>query len=262
MKRWWLAGSVLGAALALVVFAPAAWLAAVVERATSGHLVLAQARGTVWQGSAVPTLTGGLGSKDASALPGRLHWTLATDGLALVLRARHACCLEGEQALRIVPGLERLRIEFKPTDVVSGALGHWPAAWLNGLGTPWNTLQPTGELQVTSPGLALESSGGRWLFSGRADIELNALSSRISTLPVLGSYKLMLSGDHGRNEPPSMLLSTLSGALQLNGNGQWAGSKFRFRGQASASPGSEAALSNLLNIIGRRQGAIAAITIG
>jgi general secretion pathway protein N len=38
--------------------------------------------------------------------------------------------------------------------------------------------------------------------------------------------------------------------------------KFRFSGQASAAAGAEAALNNLLNIIGRRQGARSVISIG
>ena len=57
-------------------------------------------------------------------------------------------------------------------------------------------------------------------------------------------------------------LSTDSGALQLVGQGQWLGAGLRFQGQASAAPGSEAVLSNLLNIIGRRQGALSIISIG
>ena len=40
------------------------------------------------------------------------------------------------------------------------------------------------------------------------------------------------------------------------------GSRLRFTGEASAAPEREAALSNLLNIIGRRNGARSIITIG
>jgi general secretion pathway protein N len=50
--------------------------------------------------------------------------------------------------------------------------------------------------------------------------------------------------------------------LQLSGSGQWAASRLRFAGQASAEPGAEPALNNLLNIIGRRQGALSLISIG
>jgi hypothetical protein len=66
---WGLIGTVAGAVLALAAYAPAAWLARAAASATSERLLLADARGTVWQGSAVVVLTGGAGSRDASALP-------------------------------------------------------------------------------------------------------------------------------------------------------------------------------------------------
>jgi general secretion pathway protein N len=57
-------------------------------------------------------------------------------------------------------------------------------------------------------------------------------------------------------------LSTLQGPLQLQGQGQWLGKRLQFSGEASADPGSESALSNLLNIIGRRQGTRSLLTLG
>ncbi|MCY1531269.1 hypothetical protein D9M68_664890 [compost metagenome] len=42
----------------------------------------------------------------------------------------------------------------------------------------------------------------------------------------------------------------------------WSGTALRFNGEASAAPGREDALSNLLNIIGRRDGARSIITLG
>ena len=279
---WGLIGTVAGAVLALAAYAPAAWLARAAASATSERLLLADARGTVWQGSAVVVLTGGAGSRDASALPGRVHWSLGLDGAALGLRARHACCIVDEMRLRVVPGLTRLRLELLPVPAGSGnsnaggvgkSIGHWPASWLAGLGTPWNTLQPSGTLLLSSPGMQLEQVQGRWLFSGRADFELAQIASRVSTLAVLGSYRVTISGEgaQGSGGPAqggaaSIQLSTVSGALQLQGNGSLlgtgSGSRLRFIGQASAAPGSEAVLSNLLNIIGRRQGAVSVITIG
>lgn len=261
MKRWLALGTVCGALVALVVFAPAAWLAAAVSNLSGNYFMLSDARGSVWSGSAVLVLTGGEGSRDASALPGRLHWSVGLDGAAIGVRLRQACCLSGEQRLRIVPGLGRMRIELLPTGS-GGPLGQWPAAWLSGLGTPWNTLQLSGALQFSTPGIVLESASGRWTFSGRADLELQSLASRISTLDMLGSYRLTLAGDGAGREGTSVLLTTTTGALQLTGNGQFAAGRLRFRGQASAAPGSEAALNNLLNIIGRRQGAQSVISIG
>ncbi len=263
MKRWWSAGLLLGGVVALVAFAPAAWLAQGLAATTGGRLLLADARGTVWAGSAVVVLTGGQGSRDSSALPGRLDWTLGLSDGGLALRARQACCIEGDLKLRFVPGLGRLRIELSapPPGAASAMLGQWPAAWLVGLGTPWNTLQPTGRLMLSSSGFVAEVVQGRWVLTGRAELQIRSLASSLSTLDELGHYQLSLQGDE-RGDSAQIQLGTSSGALKLTGSGQWAASRLRFNGQASAEPGSEAALNNLLNLIGRRQGALSLISIG
>jgi general secretion pathway protein N len=268
--RWAVAGAAVGSTLVALVCAPAAWLAAAVNEATGQRLALADARGTVWQGSAVLVLSGGAGSRSASALPGRLSWTLGLDGAALGLRARQDCCINGELRLRVTPGLGRTRIDLLAAPGggpgSSTALGQWPASWLVGLGTPWNTLQPTGSLQLSSPGLSIEQVQGRWRFTGRAELEMGSIASRLSSLDVLGSYRLSLSGDAESGAGPQLRLSTSSGALQLTGDGLWTGegaaAQLRFNGTASAAPGAEEALGGLLNIIGRRQGALSIISIG
>ena len=261
MKRYIVAGALLGGLIAGVAFAPAAWLAGGLAGATDERLLLADARGTVWSGSAELVLTGGPGSRDASVLPGRLQWRVGLDGARPALRLRQACCLTGEVMLHVRPGLGRLLIEL-PAVSDAASIGSWPASWLVGLGTPWNTLQPSGRLLLSSRGLTLEQVQGRWRFSGQAVLELAQIASRVSTLDMLGSYRLVLSGDAGGAGPTRMQLQTTSGALQLSGSGEWAASRLRFNGQASAAPGSEAALGNLLNIIGRRQGALSVISIG
>lgn len=256
---WW--GVAAGLLLGLVAFAPASWLAHRVADATQQRLLLTETRGTLWSGSAVPVLTGGPDSRDASALPGRLEWNLGLHGLGLELRLRQACCIRGELVLRIRPGLGRMQVTLvpPPTSGPGGSFAQWPAAWLAGLGTPWNTLQLGGVLQLASPGLTLQSAQGRWQMQGQADLLLIGASSRVSTLDTLGSYRLSLSGADGNTQ---IVLGTIQGGLQLNGSGQWTAGKVRFRGEAHAAPGNEAALNNLLNIIGRRQGALSLIAIG
>ncbi len=261
LKRYAVAGAVLGGLIAGIAYAPAAWLAGALASATDERLLLADARGTLWSGSALLVLTGGPGSHDASALPGRLQWRVGLDGATPTLRLTQACCLTGEVMLHVKPGLGRLLIEL-PTASEAASIGSWPASWLVGLGTPWNTLQPSGRLLLSSRGLVLEQVQGRWRFSGQAVLELAQIASRVSTLDTLGSYRLVLSGDAGAAGPTRVQLLTTGGALQLSGSGEWAASKLRFNGQAGAAPGSEAALGNLLNIIGRRQGALSLISIG
>lgn len=258
-SRYGLWGALLGIAVGVVVFAPASWLAWGLAQATEGRLMLAQARGTVWDGSGVVVLTGGPGSRDAATLPGRLEWTLRPRGMALAITARHACCVTGSATVLIQPGLARHVISLP---AAPNGLGHWPAAWLTGMGTPFNTLQLGGTMRVTTSGARIELMQGRWRLDGQVSFDLAGVSSRVSTLDELGSYRLVLSGRPGSNENASLQLQTLGGPLQVTGQGQWVGRQLRFRGEASAAPGSEPALNNLLNIIGRRQGERSIITIG
>jgi general secretion pathway protein N len=258
--RWAVAGSVIGLAVSLVVFAPAQWLAQAVASATERRVLLSDASGTLWSGSAVVILTGGADSRDASALPGRLDWTLGFKGTKLDFAARHACCLNGTVNLLVQPGLSQTAVTLLPKP---DGVGQWPSSLLNGLGTPWNTLQLGGSLKIASPGLTVQWVQGRVNFDGRADIDITNASSRLVTLDTLGSYRVSISGDAAKSaEPPQINLTTLDGALTLSGTGTITPKGVRFRGEASAIPQAASALSNLLNIIGRREGARSVISIG
>ena len=257
--RWAVGGAAIGVVGALVAFAPAAWLAGAVASATQQRLLLSDARGTVWNGSAVAVLTGGEGSRDASSLPGRLGWTLRPHGLGLEVQLQHACCLNGSVALQVRPGFGRTEYTLVPP---AGWVGQWPAALLGGLGTPWNTMQLGGSVRLASKALRVESVQGRWIVDGRADLDVLEASSRLSTLASLGSYRMSLSGDAANPGISLLRLTTESGPLQLSGNGTWGPAGVRFRGEARASAIEETTLSNLLNIIGRRDGARSVISIG
>jgi general secretion pathway protein N len=267
LRRWATAGLLLGAAGAAVAQLPAAWLARSVAALSEGRVLLADARGTLWSGDALAVLGAGAGSRDAAVLPGRLHWSVRWRDGGFELALRQACCLHGTPRLRIEPGWGRVALTLAPGNGGRGGagqpLGRWPAAWLGGLGTPWNTLQLTGELRLSSGGLRAERVLGRWQFGGSARVELADIASRLATLPRLGSYRLEIDAPPGT--PPGtaeLALATDEGPLELEARGQWTAAGLRLRGQAQAAPGSEAALDNLLNIIGRRQGDRSLITIG
>lgn len=257
--RWAVGGIVIGAVLALIANLPAAWVASAVASTTGQRLMLADARGTLWSGSAVAVLTGGPQSRDASALPGRLEWTLSPRGLGLELTARHACCLNGAIGVHVKPGFGRLALTLAPRQ---GWVGQWPSAWLGGLGTPWNTLQLGGAVRLASPGVTVETVQGRWRVDGQADIEFLGVSSRMTTLNTLGNYRMSLSGNGAQGGTSQLKLSTQDGALQLSGDGTLGPSGVKFRGEARADAADEPALNNLLNIIGRREGARSVISIG
>lgn len=250
---WAAAGAVLGLVLSLALFAPARWLASAVEGATDGRVRLEDARGTVWGGSAQLVLTGGEGSRDALALPSRLSWTASPAWPGIHLDLHTDCCTPTPLPITARFGWQRMHLD------IGDGRSQWPAPLLAGLGTPWNTLQLDGDFALTTRGLSLEWAQGRLSVSGQAELLAQRISSRLSTLKPMGSYRITVLG----GAAPTLQLETLEGSvLQLVGSGQWVGSRLRFTGTASAAPGREEALANLLNIIGRRNGASSIISIG
>jgi general secretion pathway protein N len=85
---------------------------------------------------------------------------------------------------------------------------------------------------------------------GQAQLSLLDMSSNLSSLKPLGSYVLQLQG----GEMPALSLHTTQGGLLLEGKGTWQQGQFQFNGHAGAKPGLESVLSNLLGVIGQRDG--------
>jgi len=261
--RWpqraaWL-GAFAGLALALLLFAPARWLAQVLSSVTSGQLQLVNPSGTVWRGQADLLLTGGEGSRSGSALPQGVRWRLSpqlasgTPALGLLVSA--PCCTPQPLALLLVPrwGGTELR--------VAASSSQWPADLLVGLGTPWNTLRMEGQLTLQTEGLTLRWDQGRANLQGGLVVDAQDMASRLSPLRPLGSYRFELKAD-ADGHTATLDLTTLRGDLLLQGNGQWVGGRLRFKGEAQAAAGREEALTNLLNIMGRRQGPRSVFNIG
>lgn len=252
-------GAGLGLALAVLLFAPARWLADALTAASEGRVQLVNARGTVWNGHTDLLLTGGAGSRSLTSLPQGLQWRLRPGwnggAPALHLQLTAPCCTPEPLKLTAQGSWRSVRLQ------VAGFESHWPTEVLTGLGTPWNTLRLEGRLRLQSPGLDLGWAAGRGQLQGALTVEAHDMTSRLSTLRPLGSYRIALNAAAG-GTGATVALQTLRGDLQLQGDGQWVGGRLRFRGEATAAPGREVALANLLNIIGRRQGARSLLNIG
>ena len=249
---WSWAGALVGLLLATLLNAPAHWLTGTLEQLSQQRLMFQQVRGTVWQGSARLTLTGGVGSTDAATLPGRVSWRLRPGLTALAAELQAECCLPQPWQLRLQPTWGGAQL------AVADSQSQWPAQWLTGLGTPWNTVQIEGRLSLRTQGFTVAWANGRQTLSGQVELDALDLSSRLSTLKPMGSYRIRLQG----GAAPGFTLETLEGSLQLSGSGQWVGTRLRFEGVATAAPGRQEALSNLLNILGRRDGARSLIKLG
>ena len=135
--RWAWAGGLLGLAVAVLLCAPARWLAAGVAQLSQGQVQFADPRGTVWNGSAQLVLAGGAGSQDRTALPERLHWQIrpAWNGLRTALQAD--CCMAQPLQLHATPRRTGAGPNWRsPTANRTGPHPCW-RAWVR-LGTPCN----------------------------------------------------------------------------------------------------------------------------
>lgn len=251
-----LGGGLLGLGMALVVWAPARWLAFAVAQASQGQVQWLNPQGSVWAGSAQLVLSGGAGSRDPQALPGRWHWTLTPTWRGARVGWQADCCMAQPAQLHVQAGWATWQVQ------ASDHSSTWPAALLTGLGSPWNTLQADGQLQLRTESLQLNWAEGRLQMQGQAELQVQQLSSRLSPIKPMGSYRISLTGTPEGTPTPRLQLSTVQGPLLLSGQGQWVGSRLRFTGEASAQEGHEAAFDNLLNVLGRRQGPRSLLTLG
>lgn len=250
---WAWTGATLGLLCIPVLLAPARWLTNAIAQASGQRVQLSDARGSVWQGSAQLLLTGGIGSTDAVALPGRISWHIRLQWGGARIQVNADCCTP-----------QPLNLTFSATGpqppqlALADNQSQWPAAVLAGLGTPWNTIRPQGQLVLNTRSFGLQWANHQWNLLGSLQLDATQMSTRLSTLVPMGSYRLTLTG----GDTPTVGLNTLEGSLQLRGQGHWVGNALRFEGEAMASPGRVEALSNLLNIIGRRDGARSVIKVG
>ena len=292
-RRLAVVGAAIGLVVGVVVSLPASLLANAVASATNDQFLLAEAEGTVWSGSAITVLTGGAGSHDASVLPTRLEWKLSPRWNGLSLHLTQDCCLAHGMDLSVRRTLDAWQVDIvgpderdqpRPTiektqpgsggaDATALAaatpLGQWPMGWLEGRGFPWNTIHPGGVLTLSTHNLSFALKGGHWSTLGSAQVEIRQASSRLTTLDSLGTYRVLIQPDPSTQMHPGdgatralVWISTLDGALLIDGRGLIGSTGLRIRAEAHAAAGAEAALNNLLNLIGRRNGASSAISIG
>jgi general secretion pathway protein N len=257
-SRAWIAAVAGGAVAVLVtlaVLAPAQWAAQLLSRASGGRVELAEATGTVWNGSGTLVLASGTGiAQSASSLPGPLSWHLSAVALltgTVELTLRHPSALTAPLAVSLYAD-GRLQMS---ADTI-----RLPAELLAGLGAPWNTVRPGGIVSVHTDGLQIAHGQGR----GSLTIEWESASSGLSPVSPIGHYRLQTSGQY----PGTRLeLQTISGPLELTGSGTIGeGGRVRFEGiarpLAAADATTRTQLTGLISLLGRREGEAAILNFG
>ncbi|KDP88192.1 type II secretion system protein N [Cupriavidus basilensis] len=247
-RAGWLALGCVTLALTVLAAFPAAWIADSIASRSQRRVLLADADGSIWNGSATLALSAGAGSETATVLPGRLQWSVAfwpllTGTLRMVVT--HSEAMSSPVGVAVTP--------FGWT-AQAGTI-RLPASLLEGIGAPFNTLRPDGLMRIDwstlqgrffgQPG----KPGGAAGVTGHMTLRLDQVSSAVSRLRPLGSYRAEIdwAGADGK-----LQLTTLAGPLHLQGNGTL-GRHARFEGTARADPDAAKQLVGLLSLLGRRE---------
>jgi general secretion pathway protein N len=244
MKRamLWLLTIALTVVLTLLVFFPATWLGSLIEQRTGGRLTLGDAQGTLWRGSA---FVGGAASGDSPVtplLPGRFSWRISPLALVGMVDLQ----LENSEALAQPVSFKGSWSQWK----LSPSALLLPAEGLSGLGAPLNTIAPSGAMRLSWTGLELSLLERQVSINGRTTLEMSDMASRLSSIRPLGSYAMALDWT---GQQAQLTLSSVKGPLLLSGRGSLNKGRLRFSGQAEAAQGQDAALANLLNLLGQRK---------
>lgn len=243
---WLLLSSLVGGVLTALVAFPARWLSPWVSELSQHRLVLTQAQGSLWQGQAQLALGSDQGAWHS--LPGRWQWQvkLGWQGQPLVrVQLQSECCLNTPLVWEWMP-LQQSRWVLHPTQ------GQADAAWLESLGSPWNTLRLRARLAWQSDRIEgrLGMSGLQFA-SGQACFSVSELSSVVSPIAPLGRYQVQIA----LKSSALVSIQTEEGPLRISGEGEWVGQSLRFRGLASADDPHHEALQPVLSVLGQRQGA-------
>lgn len=253
----YVAAAVIALLITVLVIAPAQWAASSLEGATGGRLELAEASGTLWNGSALLVLASSSESGASRAtLPERLAWRLSPWALLvgqIDLTLTHPSALA--QPLTVRAPMRR-----GGSTTLSATTLRLPASLLVGLGAPWNTIRPGGILLLNWDRLVVDA--GR--LQGNISGEWQYASSALTPVSPMGHYRLQTNGIW----PGTQLeLLTISGPLELKGSGTIPeGGRLRFQGRAQAlagtDPGVKAQLTGLISLLGRRDGEGALLNFG
>lgn len=226
---------VIACALTLLVTVPATLLDWSLQYATQGRAVLANADGTIWKGSATPALR----TQDHHFIVLQpLRW--AIDPLSLL--SGHIKVRLHWDDLPAAPAMEAL---ISPRQI---DLNHvqipLPANALSEISPMLKAGQFRGQLQIQSEHLAISKRG----MEGTAAVDWQQAGSALSSVAPLGNYHLTLNG---AGERVDIALTTASGVLLLEGNGNWQAARgLEFQGKAQASSSNNENLAELLHHLG------------
>jgi len=242
MKKRWLPYVIFGLIfylLFLVIELPASWFAWGLNRYTSGMVRLDPIMGSLWHGSGrlvvyyPPTVPHVLATTEWRVNPlwlfaGSLQTNWRTD----VPDARI------NTTLRLGSG----KVTLLDTEVA------FPAQSVGTFYPPAALISPQGKVQLQVAKLTIDRDG----ISGGGDIQWQDAGSSLTPVQPLGDYRLEIAG---AGKTATLKLTTLHGALDLSGQGEWQLATGRILLNGAAAPREHAdELEPLLKLLGDDQG--------
>lgn len=221
--------------LALLATAPASLLDRCLQYASQGRMVLANASGTVWNGTATPALRPQNGYFFALQ---PLRWEIAVLPLfGGTIKVRlHWGTLPSAPAMDALASFNQAELHHVQLVL--------PARIIEEMSPMLKPAQFRGQLQMQSEKIVFSGRG----VDGSATVDWQQAGSALSSVDPLGNYRLALNGTGERIQ---IGLSTISGKLLLEGQGNWSVARgLEFRGRAQASPENRDALAELLRNLG------------
>lgn len=235
-------------------------------KATAQRIRIADASGSIWQGSGrlvlVDTDTERVrrerGGGDANVdpglalagvpIPGTFTWKI--DPWPLLLGRLQATARHDSMAQPVTLNGTADSMVIGP-----GAM-QLPSIALDRLGSPWNAVKPVGSLAVNWQKLSVARQG----FEGKVVLDLRDASSALTPVRPLGAWRLEVDA---RGQSADLKMVPLEGPLRLSGSGNWtARGGLRFQAEAEADESERPRLQSLLGLLGRREGNRTIIRIG
>lgn len=221
---------------------PAAWVAWAVDEASAHRWKLANAQGSLWNGSA--ELAWQYDRQfPVGHFPGRWQWAVRPARGTLAFR------LQENDASRPVTGW----VGWNTWHLDGGRLTV-PATVLAGWGPPFNTLGLAGHLELSWKGMDWDRRRNAPLSQVVLQVDMTETESRLAQVRPLGDYRIRMQwGPLGG----TLDVETLKGPLMITGQGTLGPSgRTAFRGQAVAAESDRPRLAGLLGILGRQEGSV------
>jgi len=223
-------------AVCLVITAPASMMAWAIAYASERKVILEQPEGGLWRGYA-----GNIGVDprgDGVQRFGKVSWKVAplrlvVGELRIEVKAEGSANGTGTVILR-PQSIRMLQARFAVSALSMASF--FPTLQF---------VQPGGEVVLKTDDIVF---GGNTI-AGKAEAMWSDASTPFAAVKPLGTYRATAESTQG---PAQLEVSTVAGALQINGRGTWSPELgFDFSGVARAAPAEAARLRDLLRLLGR-----------